>query len=177
MQSANQGMPALPPIANNSVSEPEAKLPDLEDKPGLPPNPPNRVSGSDSPETPQTKSVLEMRAHIFDTLVCKKDEHKDEETDEDDAVVSRIKKRPADLKKRPAAAATHAPPTKKLKFPGEPTKRVPPLHYKEWTIFTDINGKKWRCQCPAIKPHDKTASWRVDPEEAWEKVCEIVGAH
>ena len=83
-----------------------------------------------------------------------------------------LKSKGKQVLKKPAGVPTKSK-TAALPFPGVPKKAVLPLEYNNWRIYTDINMGTWRCKRIGERK-DKTASYKVDAAEAWEKVCAII---
>ena len=94
-------------------------------------------------------------------------------------MVNKKKEKPL-MKKRPAAHV--AGPAKKQKvggkkllvpFPGVPKKPVEPMVYKEFRIYSDVSLQAWGVRKIGERK-DKAASWKIDPEAAWQKVQDVL---
>ena len=58
-------------------------------------------------------------------------------------------------------------------YPGQPKKRVPPVHVKDFALYTDMRMRAWRLKRHGEK-RDKAFSFRKDPKDAWNKLCKVI---
>jgi hypothetical protein len=72
---------------------------------------------------------------------------------------------------QPAKTIKHIVKTvaKKLPYPGNPKKKMPPMELGSFKVYTDINRKGWRSLKKGERV-DKFFSWVVDGKEAWSRL-------
>ena len=58
-------------------------------------------------------------------------------------------------------------------YPGQPKKRVPPVHVKDFALYTDMRMRAWRLKRHGEK-RDKAFGFRKDPEDAWNKLRKVI---
>ena len=60
-------------------------------------------------------------------------------------------------------------------YPGQPSKAVPPVHVKDFALYTDMRMRAWRLKRHGEK-RDKAFSFRKDPKDAWNKLWKVIRA-
>ena len=86
----------------------------------------------------------------------------------------RMGKQPMKCKARPKAATSKPQLGEQLpKFPGKPRAACPPLVYRTWKIYTDVNTSAWRCKQIGVRS-DVSCSFKCDAQAAWKKVIATI---